>query len=112
MTNGVTNLATELDWCLSWMEGIPWGRAAKPTEYRWGGTSCIHVNVCMIRKIMESITVPCATPFPAYVLGEKGKPAVIVIQEWWGVTDEIKAHAAKIAAAGYRVLVPGKNTHL
>jgi carboxymethylenebutenolidase len=37
----------------------------------------------------------------------KGAPAVIVIQEWWGVTDEVKAHALKIGKeGGYRVLIP------
>lgn len=35
-----------------------------------------------------------------------GAPAVIVIQEWWGVTDTVKAHASKIADEGYRVLIP------
>jgi len=44
--------------------------------------------------------------FPTYVAGEPGAPAVIVIQEWWGVTDEIKRHALRIAGAGFRVLVP------
>lgn len=34
------------------------------------------------------------------------QPAVIVIQEWWGVDDQIKVHAAKIASKGYRVLIP------
>ena len=37
----------------------------------------------------------------------KGAPAVIVIQEWWGITDIVKAHALKIAKeGGYRVLIP------
>ena len=43
----------------------------------------------------------------AYIGGPKGAPAVIVIQEWWGVTDGIKDKASKIAdEGGYRVLVP------
>jgi dienelactone hydrolase len=52
---------------------------------------------------MEAIEIPSVPiPFPAYVMGEKGQPAVIVIQEWWGVTEEITKHAAKIADKGYR----------
>ena len=43
---------------------------------------------------------------PALIGGPKGAPAVIVIQEWWGVTDQIKVHALKVAAKGYRVLIP------
>ena len=44
--------------------------------------------------------------FPAFLSGQVGQPAVIVLQEWWGVTDMIKEHALKIAAQGYRVLIP------
>jgi len=44
---------------------------------------------------------------PGLVGGPKGAPAVIVIQEWWGLTEGIKAHAEKIATEGnFRVLVP------
>ena len=33
-------------------------------------------------------------------------PAVVVIQEWWGLNDQIKGVAQKFAAEGYRALVP------
>jgi carboxymethylenebutenolidase len=33
-------------------------------------------------------------------------PAMVVIQEWWGLDDEIKGVADKLAQAGYRALVP------
>ena len=33
-------------------------------------------------------------------------PGIVVIQEWWGLNDQIKGVAEKLAAAGYRVLVP------
>jgi carboxymethylenebutenolidase len=43
-----------------------------------------------------------------------GAPAVVVIQEWWGVNDQIRGVADRLAAAGYRALVPdlyrGKST--
>lgn len=36
-----------------------------------------------------------------------GSPAVIVIQEWWGITGNVKAQANRIAElGGYRVLIP------
>ena len=33
-------------------------------------------------------------------------PGVVVIQEWWGLNDQIKGVADKMAAAGYHALVP------
>src|ERR1700721_1410513 len=43
-----------------------------------------------------------------------GAPAVVVIQEWWGVKCQIRGVAERLAAAGYRALVPdlyrGKST--
>ncbi len=33
-------------------------------------------------------------------------PGVVVIQEWWGVNDQIKGVANRFAALGYRALVP------
>jgi carboxymethylenebutenolidase len=33
-------------------------------------------------------------------------PGIVVIQEWWGVNDQIRGVADKLAAAGYRALVP------
>ncbi len=40
--------------------------------------------------------------------GERGvaAPGVVVIQEWWGVNDQIRGVADKLAKAGYRALVP------
>ena len=33
-------------------------------------------------------------------------PAIVVIQEWWGLNDQIKGVADRLAAAGYQALVP------
>jgi len=33
-------------------------------------------------------------------------PGVVVIQEWWGLNDQIKGVADRLAALGYRALVP------
>ena len=38
--------------------------------------------------------------------GAKPAPGVVVIQEWWGLNDQIKGVADKLAADGYRALVP------
>ena len=43
-----------------------------------------------------------------------GAAAVVVLQEWWGLNDQIRGVADRLAAAGYRALVPdlyrGKST--
>ena len=43
-----------------------------------------------------------------------GAPAVVVIQEWWGLNDQIRGVAERFATAGYIALVPdlyrGKST--
>ncbi len=33
-------------------------------------------------------------------------PALVVLQEWWGLNDQIKQMADRLATEGYRVLVP------
>jgi carboxymethylenebutenolidase len=33
-------------------------------------------------------------------------PGVVVLQEWWGLNDQIKGVANRLAQAGYRALVP------
>lgn len=44
---------------------------------------------------------------PGFVGGPKNRPAVIVLQEWWGVTDEIKDQAQHLSELGdYRVMIP------
>jgi carboxymethylenebutenolidase len=37
--------------------------------------------------------------------GDKA-PGIVVIQEWWGMNDQIKKTADRFAQAGYRALVP------
>ena len=38
--------------------------------------------------------------------GGAAAPGIVVIQEWWGLNDQIRGVADKFAAAGYRALVP------
>jgi carboxymethylenebutenolidase len=41
--------------------------------------------------------------FPA---SDPKAPAVVLIQEWWGLNDQIRGVARRIADAGYNVLIP------
>jgi carboxymethylenebutenolidase len=56
-------------------------------------------------------TVPGYFAEPAHATGA---PAIVVIQEWWGVNGQIRGVADRLAHAGYRALVPdlyrGKST--
>src|SRR5688572_6328616 len=38
--------------------------------------------------------------------GGSSAPALVVLQEWWGLNDQIKGIANRFAQEGYRVLVP------
>lgn len=62
---------------------------------------------------METKMIEFARPdgkkAPGYIeMPQAGKdaPAVVVIQEWWGLNDQIKGVADRLAKAGYRALVP------
>src|ERR1035437_5221482 len=46
---------------------------------------------------------------PSYLATPKAgssAPGFVVIQEWWGLNDQIKMTADRLAEAGYRALVP------
>jgi carboxymethylenebutenolidase len=51
---------------------------------------------------------------PANAVAAKTAPGIVVIQEWWGMNDQIRGVADRLAAQGYRALVPdlyrGKST--
>ncbi|PNG99844.1 hypothetical protein TSOC_014366, partial [Tetrabaena socialis] len=43
---------------------------------------------------------------PGFEAGSTSAPGVLLVQEWWGVTEIVKQQAELIAAEGFRVLVP------
>lgn len=47
----------------------------------------------------------CSGYYVAPTAGERA-PGVVVIQEWWGLNDQIKGVANRLADLGYRALVP------
>ena len=62
-------------------------------------------------KRPDGLELPGYLAEPAQALGA---PAVVVIQEWWGVNDQIRGVADRLAHAGFLALVPdlyrGKST--
>ena len=59
---------------------------------------------------MAEVTIASPTgPLPGYLAeptGSSRAPAVVVVHEAFGLTDEIRAHADRLAAAGYLALAP------
>lgn len=52
---------------------------------------------------------PDGTDCNGYLTGPAGNdraPGIVVIQEWWGLNDQIKGVADRFASLGYRALVP------
>lgn len=52
---------------------------------------------------------PDGATAPAYFAApspEDSAPALVVLQEWWGLDDQIKQMADRLVLEGYRVLVP------
>ncbi|RAS35388.1 dienelactone hydrolase family protein [Paraburkholderia bryophila] len=66
---------------------------------------------------MVTFNRPDGKPLQGYLAKPaklEGAPAVVVIQEWWGLNDQIRGVADRLALAGYLALVPdlyrGKST--
>jgi carboxymethylenebutenolidase len=51
---------------------------------------------------------PCEAPLRGYLVapptGAESAPGVVLIHEWWGLNDNIRAMADRLADAGYRAL--------
>ena len=43
---------------------------------------------------------------PGWYDGPTNAPGVVLIQEWWGLNDQIKGVGGKLTALGYRVAIP------
>eukprot|EP01041_Mallomonas_annulata_P009585 gene9585-19922_t len=55
----------------------------------------------LIRKVTFG-----ADNLPGFEVGILTNPAIVLVQEWWGVTEIIKQQAQLISNRGYRVLIP------
>jgi carboxymethylenebutenolidase len=53
-----------------------------------------------------SFSRPDGATAPGWLDGPAGAPGVVLVQEWWGVNDQIRGVAGRLVALGYRVLIP------
>ncbi len=63
----------------------------------------------------ETLRTADGTPFKAYVTGDpKARRGILLVHEWWGLNDHIRAWADRFARLGYRAvavdLYNGKST--
>ncbi len=55
---------------------------------------------------MIQLTRPDGQSTDAYLSGEPQLPGLVVVQEWWGLNDQIKSVADRLAEAGFYAIVP------
>lgn len=60
-----------------------------------------HSMITFSRPDGQTVQGYLATPEKS-----EGAPAIVVIQEWWGLNDQIRGVADRLASAGYLALVP------
>lgn len=61
-----------------------------------------HAAVRAMAALQGVEKVVFGNDVPGYVCGSVKDPAVIVIQEWWGVVPTVVEHAVKLSQQGYR----------
>src|SRR5215831_10452998 len=61
--------------------------------------------VAMMTTVKRPDGKECAAFYVEPAAGNRA-PAIVIIQEWWGLNDQIKGVADRLAKAGYRALVP------
>lgn len=56
----------------------------------------------------ETVTFkrPDGADAPGWYDGPADAPGIVLIQEWWGLNDQIKGVGGKLTGLGYRVLIP------
>jgi carboxymethylenebutenolidase len=55
---------------------------------------------------MMTFKRPDGADCSGYLAGPESAPGIVVIQEWWGLNDQIRGVADRLAGLGYRALVP------
>src|SRR5450755_3233964 len=72
-----------------------------PCDSRIRGQSIMGTTTSYLR--------PDGKKVDGYVAASQGAPnapGIVIIQEWWGLNDQIRGVAERLATAGYRAVVP------
>eukprot|EP00798_Chlamydomonas_sp_ICE-L_P014343 gene14343-20336_t len=69
--------------------------------YKTGVTTCVKP----MKFDAHNITYG-PDSLPGWEAGHKDSPAVLMLQEWWGINEAIKQQAEHVAQQGFRVLIP------
>jgi carboxymethylenebutenolidase len=59
-----------------------------------------------VKQDLKPVKFGSSPGIPGFEIGMASWPAVILVQEWWGVTSIVKQQAQLIAQHGFRVLIP------
>ncbi|HYU56952.1 MAG TPA: dienelactone hydrolase family protein, partial [Actinomycetota bacterium] len=61
-----------------------------------------------MREEMVEIPVEGAGPLPCFLAraDDFPNPSVVVVQEWWGLNDQIRGVAHRLAGERYTAIVP------
>ena len=95
--------------------------ALPPIAQRYGSVSAHIALHSQVEGLRMGKTVTFNRPDGQIIHGYLAEPehaegaaAVVVIQEWWGINDQIRGVADRLASTGYIALVPdlyrGKST--
>jgi carboxymethylenebutenolidase len=55
---------------------------------------------------MVTFKRPDGADAPGWYDGPASAPGIVLIQEWWGLNDQINGVGSKLTALGYRVVIP------
>jgi carboxymethylenebutenolidase len=82
-----------------------WTRSSHNNLATWDTSSSI-LKRCSVGKSMHFSRPDGRTTAGYFASAGEQKPSVVVIQEWWGLNDHIRAIADRLAAAGFNALAP------
>jgi carboxymethylenebutenolidase len=92
-------------------DGVAFFSSNDPTENIMSNGTSVSASVSASASTSVSFRRPDGGTTNGYLAmasgaANSGKPGVVVIQEWWGLNDHIRAVADRFAAAGYNALAP------
>ncbi|RUP51018.1 dienelactone hydrolase family-domain-containing protein [Jimgerdemannia flammicorona] len=83
-------------------------------RYDWA--SACKTHQFLSQTVKQTMSIVAFEKFHGYLVGEEGATrGLVVIQEWWGLNEDIKSIATRYSKEGFLVLAPdlyyGKIAH-